>query len=174
MANSVDPDKMPRSAVSDLGCTICSDMSKYLGKYGIQIDSKISWCCSSCGPFGSGFETPFGPLLCLIEVFVIMCVSLVRGVGAGLGGSGLCLSYWTAAELEFQANKRGLPPRPYPFSPGRFLCCGSFLFVRRWFHIWRLFYDFYSLVSPSFSASRKLHITKTCLCKYVENFTFKN
>ena len=32
----------------------------------------------------------------------------------------------------------------------------SFLFVRRWFHIWRLFCHYLFLISPSFGASGRL------------------
>ena len=36
--------------------------------------------------------------------------------------------------------------------PRRLICCTLFLPVRLWFHMWRLFYHFWFLISPSFGA----------------------
>ena len=37
-------------------------------------------------------------------------------------------------------------------------CCSSFLFVRRWFHMWRLFCRYLFLISPSAALSGYLHL----------------
>ena len=64
----------------------------------------------------------------------------------------------------FHASKTGLStpwpaPHPHPTSvflltiPRRFLCCSSSLFVRLWFHMWRLCRPYLFLICLSFGAS---------------------
>ena len=43
-------------------------------------------------------------------------------------------------------------------APRRFLCCNCSLYVRRWFHMWRLLYYSFFLISPSFDAPWSLFI----------------
>ena len=59
-------------------------------------------------------------------------------------------------KVRFLANKNGLilPIILLLTVPRRFFCCSSFVFVRLWFHMWRLCCPYLFLISPSRGVSR--------------------
>ena len=77
--------------------------------------------------------------------FLFVCIVVLFGVASG-------------DKDVVHASKTGLS-LPAVFSltiPRRFFCCNSYLFVRLWFHLWRLCFPYLFLISPSFGVSRGL------------------
>ena len=65
-------------------------------------------------------------------------------------GSNMCLKFGIESELRvrFRTSKTGLSLLTVS---RRFLCCSSFLFVRLWFHIRRLFGPHFILIVSDFN-----------------------